>query len=172
MVLKRLFSREHPPDEAVAGLDRDERVVSWAPTADGGTAVATQRGLWLPGADGPERLSWHLVDKVTWRDGTLTVIAAADRGDGVLDEQPPRSVRLARPRDLPPTVRVRVERSIAFTRHHPVPGGGVRVVGRRVPGRDGVIWQLVFDRGVNRDAPAVRAMVAELVDQARAEIGL
>ena len=172
MVRRRLFGRERPPAEAVAGLDRNERVVSWASTVDGGAAVATQRGLWLQGPDGAERLPWHLVDKVTWRGGTLTVTAATDRGDGVLDEQPPRSVRLARPRDLPPTVRVRVERSIAFTRHHPVPGGGVRVIGRRIPGRDGVSWQLLFDRGVDPDDPAVRSRTAQVVDQARAEIGL
>src|SRR5207244_2358439 len=82
------------------------------------------------------RVPWHLVDKVTWRGGTLTVTPAVDAGDGVLDEQPSRPVRLDRPRDLPPTVRARVERTIAYTRHYPLrPAGGVRVVGRRVPGQ-------------------------------------
>ncbi|HYT09051.1 MAG TPA: hypothetical protein VEL73_00145, partial [Mycobacteriales bacterium] len=140
----RLFTRERPPAEALRGLDHDERVVSWAPTVDGAAVVATPLGLWLPGPSGPERLPWHLVDRATWRDGTLTVTGATDSGSGVLDEQPPRSVRLARPRDLPQTVRVRVERGIAFTRHHALPpGGGVRIVGRRVPGLDGLTWQLV-----------------------------
>jgi hypothetical protein len=169
----RLFRRERPPAAALAPLDRDERVVSWGSTPDGAAVVATPLGLWLPGPDAPERLPWHLVDKATWRDGRLTVTPAVDAGDGVLDEQPPRSVRLATPRDLPQTVRVRVERAIAYTRHHRLPGGGgVRVVGRRVPGRDGVSWQLVFDTGVDRDDPAVRAAAAARVDEARAEIGL
>jgi hypothetical protein len=173
----RLFRRrERPPAEAAARLPPDERVVSWAP-ASGGAVVATPLGLWLPGV--PDRLPWHLIDKATWRNNVLTLIAAVDPGDGVLVEQPPRSVRLDEPRDIPQTVRVRVEKAIAFTRHHPLPGAeatgvrrGVRVVGRRVPGQDGVSWQLVFDSGVDRDDPAVRAAASAYVDQARAELGL
>lgn len=168
----RLFGRrERPPAEALAHLDSDERVVSWATASDGGAVVATPLGLWLPG--GAERIAWHLVDKAIWRDGALTVVAAEDAGDGVLDELPARSVRIAIPRDLPQTVRVRVERTIVSSRHYRLAaGGGVRVVGRRVPGRDGVAWQLVFDRGVERDDPTVRAAAAEIVEQARSTLGL
>lgn len=172
----RLFGkREKPPPEAVVRLDPDERVVSWAP-APGGAVVATPLGLWLPGV--PDRLPWHLIDKVIWRSNTLTLIPAVDSGGGVLVEQPPRSVRLEQPRDIPQNVRARIEKAIAFTRHHPLPGAegagvrrGVRVVGRRVPGQDGVSWQLVFDPGVDRDDPAVRAAASAFVDQARAELG-
>lgn len=169
----KLFGRKpRPPADALARLDPDERVVSWGATADGGAVVATPLGLWLPGA--PERVPWHLIDKATWRNDTLTLVPAVDAGDGVLVEQSPRAVRLETPHDLPQTVRVRVQKAIAFTRHHPLPGerSGVRVVGRRVPGRDGVTWQLVFDPGVDRDDPAVRAAAAAYVEQARAEVGL
>lgn len=171
----RLFHKSSKaPAEAVARLDPDERVVSWA-SAVGGTVVATPLGLWLPGH--PERLPWHLIDKATWQNSVLTLIPAVDSGDGVLVEQSPRSVRLEEPRDIPQTVRVRVQKAIAFTRHHPLPGHtgpgqGVRVVGRRVPGQDGVSWQLVFDAGVDRDDPAVRTAAGAFVDQARAELGL
>jgi len=173
----RLFGkREKPPPESVARLDPDERVVSWAP-APGGAVVATPLGLWLPGV--PDRLPWHLIDKVIWRSNTLTLIPAVDSGGGVLVEQPPRSIRLEQPRDIPQNVRARIEKAIAFTRHHPLPGAegagvrrGVRVVGRRVPGQDGVSWQLVFDPGVDRDDPAVRAAASAFVDQARAELGV
>ncbi|HVE29847.1 MAG TPA: hypothetical protein VNC80_07275, partial [Mycobacteriales bacterium] len=65
----RLFRKvEKPPAEAVARLDKDERVVSWAP-APGGAVVATPLGLWLPGV--PDRLPWHLIDKATWRSDVL-----------------------------------------------------------------------------------------------------
>jgi hypothetical protein len=169
----RLFHRpERPPAEALVRLDPDERVVSWAP-ASGGAVLATPLGIWLPGS--PDRLPWHLIDKATWRDGILTLIPAEDSGDGVLVERPPRTVRLDTPRDIPQTVRVRVQKAIAFTRHHPVPGAdrrGVRVVGRRVPGRDGVSWQLVFDDGVDRNDPAIRAAADAYVEQARVELGL
>jgi hypothetical protein len=171
-VLSRLWKREHPPADALRPLDPDERVLSWATLDDGSAVVASQHGLWLPGLDGPERVLWHLVDRAAWRDGTLTVTAAVDAGDGVLEEQSPRSVRLAEPRDLPPTVRARVQRSIGYTRHHALrPAGGVHVVGRRVPGRDGLTWQLVFDAGTDRDDPLLRVQAARLADQARAETG-
>jgi hypothetical protein len=171
-MLGKLFRRERPPAEAIRGLDLDERVLSWATLDDGSAAVATQRGLWLPGPGGVELVPWHLLDKAVWRNGTLTVTAAVDHGDGVLEELPARAVRLAVPRDLPPTVRARVQRSIGYTRHHPLrPGGGVYVVGRRVPGYDGLTWQLVFDPGTDRNDPLLRAQADLLADQARAETG-
>jgi hypothetical protein len=171
-VLSRLFRSRRPPDDAVRPLARDERVVSWATAEGGGTVVATQLGLWLPGPDGPQRVSWHLVDKAAWRGGTLTVIAAADTGDGVLAELPASSIRLTEPRDLPPTVRLRVERSIGYSQHHQLaPAGGVRVVGRRVAGRDGLSWQLVFDAGTDPDDPLAREQAERLIAQARVETG-
>jgi hypothetical protein len=169
--VKLFGKREKPPAEALAVLDRDERVVAWASAPGGAAVLATQLGLWLPGS--PDRLPWHLIDKATWRDGILTVIPAVDTGDGVLAEQGPRAVRLSVPRNLPHTVRVRVEKAIAFTRHHPIQGRtGVRVVGRRVPGRDGVSWQLVFDPGLDPRDPETRTKADAYVDQARAELGL
>jgi len=171
-VLSRLFRWERPPAEAVRSLEPDERVLSWATLDDGSVAVATQLGLWLPGPSGAERVPWHLVDKAVWRDSTLSVTAAVDTGDGVLEEQPTRAVRLAEPRDLPVIVRARVLRTIGYTQHHLLrPAGGVHVVGRRVPGRDGLTWQLVFDPGTDRNDPLLHSHAARLVDEARAETG-
>jgi hypothetical protein len=171
-VLSRLFRDRRPPAAATRPLSRGERVVSWAIPEGGGTVVATQFGLWLPEPDGPRRIPWHLVDKAIWRGGTLTVIAAEEAGDGVLAELPARTVRLTEPRDLPPTVRIRVERSIGYTRHYKLaPAGGVRVVGRRVAGRDGLSWQLVFDADTDPADPLLRVQAERLVAQARADTG-
>jgi hypothetical protein len=170
-VLSRLRDRR-PPPEATRALDRDERIVAWGRAAGGDPVLATQRGLWLPGDDGPRRIGWHLVDKATWDAGTLTVIEAVDTGDGVLEERPPVAVRLEEPRDLPSTIRARVERSISYSRHYALtPSGGVRVVGRRVPGRDGLSWQLVFDAGTDADDPLLRIQAEHLVANARVETG-
>src|SRR5436190_19703421 len=167
-VLSRLLRRDQPPDEALRPLDRDERVVSWATLDDGSVVLATQRGLWLPAPGGAERVLWHLVDRAVWREGTLTLVTAVDPGDGVLEEQPARAVRLSTPRDLPPTVRARVQGTIGYSRHHKLqPAGGVHVVGRRVPGRDGLTWQLVFDAGTDRDDPLLRVQAGRLVDEAK-----
>jgi hypothetical protein len=169
-VLSRLRDRR-PPAEALAPLDREERVVSWGSTPDGAAVVATQLGLWLPGPP-PRRIGWHLVDKAVWRSGTLTLTEAVDAGGGMLLEQPPEVVQLAVPRDLPATVRARVERSISYTRHHTLtPAGGVRVVGRRVPGQDGLTWQFVFDPDTDRDDPLLRAQAEQLVATAMVETG-
>jgi hypothetical protein len=170
-VLSRLRDRR-PPPEATRPLDRDERVVSWGRAAGGEPVVATQRGLWLPGPDGPRRIGWHLVDKATWKAGTLTVTEAVDTGAGVLAELPPRALRLDEPRDLPSVIRSRVERGISYTRHFPLsPAGGVRVVGRRVPGQDGLSWQLVFDPDTDRDDPGLRLQAERLIANAKAETG-
>ena len=66
-----------------------------------------------------------------------------------------------------------MERTIAYTRHYPLrPAGGVRVVGRRVPGQDGLCWQLVFDSGTDRDDPLIREQAGRLRHAARAEVGV
>ena len=52
------------------------------------------------------------------------------------------------------------------------PGFDVLVTDLSMPGEDGISWQLVFDPGVDRDDPAVRAAASAYVNQARAELGL
>ena len=48
-----------------------------------------------------------------------------------------------------------------------MPGGGVWVVARRLAGRDGLLWQLRFDRGTDRDDPLLREQVSRLLDATR-----
>jgi hypothetical protein len=136
-----LFARrERPPDEVLAGLDPDERFVAWADPSDGSVVVATSLGLWWPFPAGPRRVPWQLVDKVVWRDGTLTLVEADVEDDALLVDRPPVSVALARPRDLPPAVRKRVETNIVKSELLSFGGGAVRFVARRRPGRDGLDW--------------------------------
>jgi hypothetical protein len=175
----RWFRREKPPADVLAALDRDERMLAWATTDDDAVIAATPKGLWLPVADPPggrRRLGWHRIDKATWRDPDFTVIAATDMGvvsaSGsdveVVEDGPPQQWQLTDPRGLPPVVRTRVTRSVVYTERFPLePGGGVRVVGRRVAGRDGVFWQVRYDRGTDQDSAYVKAQVAELVAQAQ-----
>jgi hypothetical protein len=69
---------------------------------------------------------------------------------------------------VPATVRDRVTKSVAFTGHFAVPGGGVRVVSRRVPGRDGVDWHVRYDEGTDPGDPEVKALTDEIVAEASA----
>jgi len=146
--------RERPP--AMAGLDKNERVVSWADTADGEVVAATQTGLWWPG---PRRILWQHIDKAIWHDGALTIIEADVVDDLLLVDRAPVTARLTTPRDLPPTVRRRVEANIARTELVSVPGGTVRFVARRRPGRDGLTWWAHLEPGTP-DSETVRSAIA------------
>ena len=79
--------------------------------------MVTPLGVWLPGR--PERLGWHQVHKATWSGGRLTVIPAAQVGDGdgyaVMADDTPVVVGLPDPDDVPDEVRKRVTKSVAYT---------------------------------------------------------
>jgi len=163
--------RRLPADRRPAGLDRDERVLDWAGVADGEEiVVVTDRGLWLPGDTG--RLGWHDIHKAVWSGRDLAV-TPADR----IEERPDylvvadgavRTYLLVEPGDVPHQVRARVTRSVAYTAHHPLPGGGVRVVARRVRGIDGLTWTVRYDPGTPTDDDAVVSETDRLVAEARA----
>jgi hypothetical protein len=167
--LRERWRARRPPAEATARIDRDERITAWARTTDGGVVLATVRGLWLPDR---ERVSWHRVHKATWADGTLTLTGAEEPEPGVVVDTEPVTVDLAEPGALPAEVRERVTRSVGYSAHHRLPGGGgARVVGRRVPGTDGLSFVVRYDDGTDSTDPQVRAEVAKLVDAARSGVG-
>ena len=157
MIFRR---RDRPPRELVAQLNRDERIVSWADT-DAGAVAASNRGLWVPAY---RRIGWELVDKAVWRDGVLTVNEAELVDDLLLRDLPSIQLPLTAPRDLPPTVRRRVEASVVRSEVLPVAGGAARFVARRVPGRDGVSWWARLEPGT-RDTDATRTSVRSRRDQ-------
>jgi hypothetical protein len=167
--LKRKLPSKYRP-----ALVRDERVLAWAlATANGGDAsavVVTTLGLWLPGV--AERLGWHQIHKATWAASKLTVIPAVEVSDAgpyrVMADGAPIVVTLSDPGDVPAKVRDRVTKSVAFTSHHPLPVGGVRVVGRRVVGSNGLAWNVRYDEGTDVADPDVIGFTAELVAEASA----
>lgn len=163
-----LFSRrETPPADVLAQLPKGERVLSWADAAPGGVVLATPAGLWWPDGEGQRLIGWQFVDKAVWRDGVLTVVEAEVSEDLLLLDRPPLALELSRPRDLPPTVRKRVEANVVRSELHPVAGGAARLVARRVPGRDGVVWWARLEGGLG-DSPIVRAEVRARLDALRA----
>jgi hypothetical protein len=168
--------RRKPPASLRPALERNERVLAWARSADDPSqaVVVTTLGLWLPGRG---RLGWHQIHKATWSGSRLTVVPSHPVGDGVADEgsaytvmadDTAISVTLSDPGDVPATVRQRVTKSVAYTAHHPLPSGGVRVVARRVAGVNGVTWHVRYDEGTDETDPAVVAVTGEFVGQAAA----
>ena len=167
------FLRRRPklPAPLRPALDRDERVLAWAyagPEAGGPVVVATTRGLWLP--DRP-RLGWHEIHRAAWSGSALQVtpaeVAEERSGYTVLVDAPVLSFPLPEPGELPDQVRTRVTRSVAYTTHYPMPVGGVRVVGRRVPGADGLSWAVRYDSGTPVDMEQVVRLTDEVVASAR-----
>ncbi len=163
--------RKHPklPAEKRPPLEPQERVVAWARTPTDDAVVATNRGLFLPGR--ADRLSWHAIHKAVWsgRELVVTPATVVEPRDGyaVAEDLPAETYLLPEPWNLPEQVYARVTRSIAYTVHHPLPGGGgVRVVARRVSGVDGLIWTVRYDPGTDRESDAVRWATAELVAEA------
>ena len=174
-----MFGRQKKlPAKLTPSLERDERVLAWASVDDDAALVATNRGLWLPiASSGSSRLGWHEIHKATWTDGVLTLVAAdsAPLVDGsdisVSVDTSPERYKLDDPGLLPKRIRERVTASVAYTSLHQLPGGGaVRVVGRRVSGRDGLSWFVRYEGVVNRTDPAVIASTSELVIAARESI--
>lgn len=151
-------------------MARDERIVAWAATADDGALVVTNLGMWLPGRD--HRLGWHQVHKAAWSGQTLAVTPAEVTGerDGyeIVADQPTVTVDLPDPGEVPNQVRARVTRSVGYTAHQRLDGGGLRVVARRVPGVDGLTWTVRYDPGADPDA--LSAETADLVAAARASV--
>ncbi|GIM88978.1 hypothetical protein [Paractinoplanes toevensis] len=149
-------------------LAPDERVVAWAALDGDQALVATNHGLWLP--DG-KRLGWHEIHKAAWSGRELRITPAdlaEDREEYVvLVDGPVVSFLLLEPGEVPDQVRSRVTRSVAYTSHHPLSAGGVRVVGRRVPGRNGLSWAVRYDAGTPVKLAAVTELTNELVSAAR-----
>ena len=165
-----MFGRKRKiPADVRPALERDERVMSWAPAEPSGAVVVTDRGLFLPGR---ERLGWHQIHKATWANSRLTVIPSTQVGQGqgyaVMADDAPVVVAMTRPDDVPADVRTRVTRSVAFTAHYPLPSGGVRVVARRIPGRDGVDWHVRYDDGTDQEDPEVVAATTAIVAEVAA----
>lgn len=183
----KLPAADRPP------LEREERVLGWARTggvagadaagadgtgvagadgtgvAGGGVLVVTNRGLWLPGEQ--QRLGWHRVHKAAWSGQELAItpaeVVAEREGYVVMVDRPVRVYRLPEPGDVPHQVRARVTGSVGYTAHHRLPGGGVRVVARRVSGVDGLTWTVRYDPGTPLDDPRVVEETERLVTAAR-----
>jgi hypothetical protein len=153
-------------------LAAEERVVAWCQVAESSedVVVATNHGIWLPSA--VERLGWHEIHKAAWsgRELRITPAEVAEERDGytVLVDGPPVSFLLLEPGELPDQVRARVTRSVAYTAHHTLPEGSVRVVGRRVGGRNGLSWAVRYDSGTPVESGEVVEATDELVGAARA----
>jgi hypothetical protein len=183
-VLERVRRRFARPPEPVrvavlASPDPDERVLAWGTlTRDAGWLVATSVGLRVvptevTSVEDAVVLPWHEIAHAQWTatndgGGSFRVTALVEVEPGVQARQPETRHVLSDAGDLPSVVRKRVDQTVIASQRSPLPGGGgLLLVARRIPGRPGREWSVVFDDDGRRNDPEAREIarrkLAELV---------
>jgi len=151
-------------------LTRGERLLAWAETTNGVLVGGTRDALHLPDRE-PPRLPWEEIATADWDidERELHVVEVGSFGE----PQPEHRLSLDAPDQLLSLVRERVTASIVVQRHVSVRGQrGVRVIGRRSPGRHGEIaWFVEYDDGLDPADPDVATVVDEALASARGDVG-
>jgi hypothetical protein len=156
-----VISRVPAAVKAVAPL---ERRLAWGVAVDGTPLVATPTALYA----GDWHLPWTQVERAGWQPPLLTVREVAlVEGSGARHEW-----ELEQDHHLAEVVRAQVTSSIGWSDRRRLPTtGALRVVGRRVPGEDALLWQVVYLEGADPTDPVNRAQAEELVAGLRATLG-
>lgn len=148
----------------VRALAPGERRLAWGLAVDGTPLVATPAALHA----GDLRLPWTDVEKAVFQPPVLTVREVAEvEGAGTRHDW-----ELAQAARLAEVVRTQVTASVGWSDRRRLPTkGALRVVGRRVPGEDALLWQVVYIEGADPQDPVNRAEADELVASLRATLG-
>ncbi|MER5421748.1 hypothetical protein [Streptosporangium roseum] len=152
----KLFNRM--PAEVRAAVVPPDRVLTYAEGPDG-HVIATDRALYLGGT----RLPWFQVDRGVWDEEGLTVVTTDGEAHRALLPEPGR---------IPEAVRERVTASIVVNQYAPLDArGGVRLVARRTDD-DRMIWEFVFDSGMDPADPGLRALAEQALEETRRSFGV
>ncbi len=162
-----LFRRRFVAPEPVRELlPSDERLLAWGSTLGGAFVVASNLALYLPDVAGATRVPYETVQTASWDDPVLNVVLVGEGGRH-------RLVRLEETGELPAVVRERVTSTVLVTERVVLSGAaGALVIARRPPESDDVLWQVVFDAGLDAGDPRLRADAADAVARVRASTGL
>jgi len=150
--------------EAVRSLRLDERRLAWGVTDSGTAVVATPTSL----VAGSGVLPWTAIARASWDQPVLTVREVAEvEGAGT-----EHRFALVEDDRLAEVVRAQVTSSVAWSDVRRLGSGGkVRVVARRVPGQDALLWQTVWLEGTDPSDPLLREQAEALVAALRGTLG-
>ena len=161
-----LRRRSEAPEPVRELLPSDERLLAWGSTPGGAFVVASNRALYLPDVGGATRVPYETVQTASWDDPVLNVVLVGEDGRH-------RLVRLEETGDLPAVVRERVTSTVLVTERVALSGAaGALVIARRPPESDDVLWQVIFDAGLDAGDQRLRADAADAVARVRASTGL
>lgn len=162
--LRKLVRARPPvPQSAKRHLEKEERALAWAEAVTGQIVVATDRGLHIVGSSAHRRVGWHEISKATWEGRELRVIESREVDDYEIVDRRPWTLAFDEPGTVPVVLRERVQSSVVVSVFRDLSAGGVRIVGRKEPGVDGLRWQFRADPGADFSGHADRAEVlAEL----------
>jgi hypothetical protein len=180
--VKRRFSRPPEPVRSAvrASADPHERVLAWGSLVrDEGWLVATSQGLRIVPLQLPSVVDAVALDScadvkvLPWHEtadggGRFEVVPLTEIEPGVQARRAEIRHVLSDAGELPGVVRRRVDETVVASQRSPLPGGGgVLLVARRIPGRPGREWTVVFDDDAQRSDPdareAARRKLADLV---------
>jgi hypothetical protein len=155
--------RRAVPD-AVRALAPGERRLAWAVAEGGQPLVATPIGLHIS----DQLLAWTSIARAEFQPPVL-VVQEVDEVDG---RGARHDITLAQDSGLAQVVRAQVSASVAWTDVRRLqPRGKVRLVARRRPGTDALLWQTVWLEGTDPQDPGLRAQAEALVADLRATLG-
>lgn len=114
-------------------------------------------------------LPWEFIVTAKWSGDALTVISAEEVAPQIMRRLPPLTLALPEPADLPRVVRQRIDRSVVVSHRRALSAGkSLLLVGRRVSGRNGLLWYAIFDRDSDVDDPGACREAGVLLESAAA----
>ena len=167
--MSRRWGRTSSPSVAV---ERGERVLASATTAEGTVLAGTRDAFYVVTDGDTRRVPWEQVEAAGWDRDTDTFRLSEVGSWG--EQRPVHTATLDEPGRLLELVHERVTASVVLQRHVSLGGRrGLRVIARRAPsGAGGVQWVYEYDEGVDPDDPAVRAAARDALELARRDVGL
>lgn len=166
----RRWKRTDLPDElrAAISLQPGERILSFGFTQDGAGVVATDRGLWLREGSGMQRVDWARIGTLAPTRKRLEFTYLSEN----LEDQEVRVVDLVDPGEVVDAAWDQMaDYTIAAEKVRVQGDLTVRVVGRRSPYSDEVVWGFVPEPGVDIADSDVQMRAAEALFRVRAESG-
>lgn len=167
-LIERILGRRPPVPEVMRQhVSADERVLAWARSTSGQIVATTQLGMHILGRDGHRMIGWHQISKGVWRDGILTVTESAEVDDQQIADKEPWGLQFTEPGNVPVVLRERVEQSIVAARYCRISSGSVWLIGRKIPGQNGLHWQYRPDPEVDPHDLQTHAEIAQLIQLER-----